>query len=158
MKREALHIKMDSLNSYFQSLQFYLVEQKQVSGVTYSVYAAKISSLLADGQRYVFLFVPSSLSDVSKSHISMLNWDSLQTRTLQKNYDIPSQNLAFSRNKQDQLHATNRTSSATYYASPSIYADFVLLHNPKKKSVEQFPDRLSVAQALATFSCVVRLL
>nr|WRK65198.1 hypothetical protein MarFTME_153 [Marseillevirus futianmevirus] len=149
---------MDPMNSYFQSLQFYLVEQKQVSGVNYSVYAAKISSMLADGQRYVFLFVPSSMSDVSKSHISMLNWESLQTRTLQKNYDIPLQKLEFSRNKQDQLHVTKRTATATYYASPSVYADFVLLHNPKKKSVEQFPDRLSVSQALATFSCVVRLL
>lgn len=150
--------KMEQLNTYFQSLQFYLVEQKMISGVQYSVYAAKISSLLADGQRYVLLFVPASSTDVAKSHISMLQWESLQTRILPNNYNIPLQSLNFQRNRQDSLEVLRRTPNCTYYSSKDLPVEFALLHNPKKKSIEQFPDRLQISQALQTFSCVVKLL
>ncbi|AHA46021.1 hypothetical protein ISTM_123 [Insectomime virus] len=149
---------MEQFNSYFQSLQFYLVEQKAIGGSKYSVYAAKISSLLADGQRYVLLFVPASSTDVAKSHISMLQWESLQTRILPNNYNIPLQTLNFQRNKQDILQVFQRTPTCTYYSSPEIPVEVALLHNPKKRSIEQFPDRLQISQALSTFSCVVKVL
>lgn len=149
---------MEQLNTYFQSLQFYLVEQKMIGGMRYSVYAAKISSLLADGQRYVLLFVPATSTDVSKSHISLLQWESLQTRILPNNYNIPLQSLNLQRNKQDSLEVFRRTPTCTYYSSQVLPAEFALLHNPKKKSIEQFPDRLQISQALQTFSCVVKLL
>ncbi|AMQ10839.1 hypothetical protein [Brazilian marseillevirus] len=150
--------KMEQFNTYFQSLQFYLVEQKAIGGIKYSVYAAKISSLLADGQRYVLLFVPSSSTDVAKSHISMLQWESLQTRILPNNYNIPLQSLNFRTNKQDALQVFQRTPTCTYYSSPELPAEVALLHNPKKRSIEQFPDKLQLSQALQTFSCVVKLL
>lgn len=149
--------RMEEIASYFTSLEFYLVEQKQINGMSYSLYAAKISSLLGDGQRYILLFVPSSLSDVSKSHISMLRWDSLQTRILQKNYDIPTQTFSLKEQKEDHLHVVSRNDNCTYYSCPTIYAEFGLLHDPKKKSKLQFPDNLSLARAFATYSCVVRL-
>lgn len=148
---------MEQINAYFQSLEFYLVEQKNIEGVSYSLYVAKIYSLLADGQRYVMLFVPASSTDVAKSHISVLPWESLQTRVLQKDYNIPMQRLNIKNNREDIIQVIGKTQTCTYYGS-HLPLQFALLHNPKKKSLEQYPDKLLVSQALQTFSCVVKLL
>ena len=85
----------------------------------------------------------------------MLNWTSLQTRILQKNYPIPTQTFSFKEGK-DMLRVVGRSDSFTYYSCPTINAEFSLIHDSKKKSKLQYPDNLSVARALATYSCVVR--
>lgn len=146
---------MDVFNDVFSNLIFYKVKTDE-----YSVYMARIYSQ-ENYFKYVVLVVHNKDAKLNTARIGDLNWVSLQTRSITDNYDIPEQNIDYK--KLDQRYAydkiriivKDRNEERTSYTS-SIPIELILLHNIRKKSVQQYADTMDIRQALATFQCVVK--
>ncbi len=152
-------IKMDIFDQIFAGLVF--LRDKTVN--SYTFYVASIQTFIGNGQKYVILLVPFNKAYHEKAKIYQLAWVSLQTRILQERFQVPDQTLdhktldhRYSENK-IKLTVKNRTSVQTDYFCP-LPIELSILHDPKKKSMYQWPDTMELRQALNTFQCVIKLL
>ena len=145
----------DILNSYFKTLIFTKIEEKE----GFTVYGAGISSGLGAGkQRYILLFVPQHLATKNRAKINELQWKNLQTRELQYSYNMRKQAWKMDRDAKDIiLEVKDRNKKySTYIASGGEYFPFeiLLLHNPKKKTIFQYRNRLTLSAAIEMFNSV----
>lgn len=154
---------MDEFVDMFKDLTFYRV--KDTEG--YLVYAAKVYCLTGDGERYVMIVVPNVPSlRMKTAKIQHLRWISIQTRIFTtSSYNIPAQDLDYkildSRyGEKITLSVVSRTASMTNYHCNRSFGnkriDVSILHDPKKKSVNQYPDSLDLRHALKTFRCIIK--
>lgn len=145
---------MDIINSYFKSLIFSQVEEKQ----GYTIYGASIAGSLGGGTvRYILLFVPSHLAVKKKAKIYDLPWKNLQTRELQYSYRLPKQAWNPERELPDPVfNIVKRDKKSSQYSQVEGYFPFevLLLHNPKKKTVYQYRNKITLSAILRTFSSV----
>lgn len=148
---------MSVFDSYFDNLVFTLVEKKEGFGV----YVAQLNSGLAGGlNQYVILFVPEYLSIKERGRIHSLPWQNLQTREITWNYRLPKQKWRLDSGFPDvQLYVQQRTKEFTKYgvseANDSFPYEIQLLHNPKKKTIYQYHNKMLLSAAVSTFQCVV---
>ena len=153
----------DLVNEYFKDLVFKNVETKN----GFCIYAAKINSRLAGGyKRYVLLFVPTALSFKTQDHIYNLEWENLQTRTIIHNYNINSQkwdgmnggvqnildNLRGIGGEIPIFEVDQRTDKSTSYHVPDGSVNVELLHDPKKKTIYQYNNKMNMEGILSTFN------
>ena len=156
---------MEEFVEMFKDLTFYRIKVDD----GYILYAANIYSLTDDGLKYVMLVVPNVPSMSMKTvKIQHVRWISLQTRSLASiQYDIPSQELDYraldSRYAKEKitLSAISRGASMTNYVCDKTFGDKILtaslLHDPKRKTVNQYPDTIDLRHALKTFQCVLKI-
>ena len=147
--------KMELLNAYFDRLVFVKIEQKE----NFTIYAAAISSSFGDGKKtYALAFVPAHLAILDKGFLKDLHWQNFQTRTLTNGWKIPGQRWDMRQLKglpTPMFDAVERNESKTKYRCETEPLEMVLLHDPKKKSVYQYHNRINLLAALATFKCVL---
>jgi len=145
---------MDLLNHYFKDLIFTKVDNKE----DFVVYAAGVSGAFGGGhQRYVIIFVPNHLAIKSQARIFELAWQNLQTRNLTYSYRLKKQNFVIPDNLEDILLEVSKREKmySTYHSVTDDFPfDVLLLHNPKKKSVYQYNNKIMLSAALETFESV----
>lgn len=149
---------MDIINHYLDDLIFIKVDRRE----DYAIYAAAINSSLGNGKKqYIIISVPNHIALKERSKIvDLVDWKSVQTRTLTNGYKIQSQNWRMPRSNVPipMFNMSNRTQTYTKYTleeHPEV--EMVLLHDPKKKSNLQYYNRINLVAALATFNCVISL-
>lgn len=144
---------MDVINSYFKNLVFTKVDEKQ----GFIIYGAGVASGLGGGsKRYVLLFVPSHLAFTNRGRITDLPWQNLQTRQLTYSYRMKSQHWALQRDTSDFiLEVKERHKNYSSYACRDLPFEILLLHDPQKKTLYQYRNRLTLAAALGMFNTVV---
>lgn len=150
---------MDLLNKYFEELTFSYIEEKK----GYAIYGAAIHSQMAgDKQRYVLVFVPAHLGIQTSAKLSELPWRNLQTRLCSKiTYRLKPQAWTFPYKLLNlTFRVSNRNKTYTTYQQemaddvPVFPFDVLLIHNPKKKSVYQYPNGMNLHWAIDQFSTV----
>lgn len=151
---------MEVINKYFESLVFTKLEEKRSEeGQAFFLYGAKVHGRFEDGtSRYVFLLVPSHLSIKSKAKIHELPWENLQTRRLKVDYKLITQSWRPERGIEDVLLYVQRREKrySVYAGSPSFPFEILLIHDPKKKTVYQFFNKMALSSVLDTFSSSIK--
>lgn len=151
---------MEVINKYFETLVFTKLEEKKTpEGSSFFIYGAKTQSMYEDGLiNYVLLFVPSHLSIKTKARITELPWESLQTRRLKTNYKIVKQLWKPERGIEDVLLnvVSRERRYSVYHGSSNFPFEILLLHNPRKKTVYQFNNKIALSSALATFCLTLK--
>lgn len=148
---------MDIVNSIFKDLQFTRVDSK----AGYYVYAAGISSggLAISGNRYVFVYVPVYIDCPIKGGIYSLPWVCVSTRLLNDSYPMKKQefkcNISVSRDP--HCHLVERTKTSTIYIQSENNLEITLLHDPKKKSIYQYHNKVHLSYAIETYNCIIKL-
>jgi len=152
---------MEIVNKYFETLIFTRIEEKKTpEGVSFFIYGAKTQGLFEDGLiNYVLLFVPSDLSIKTKARITELPWESLQTRRLKINYKtLPKQMWRPEKGIEDVLlHVVSREKRYSVYKGSAAFPfEILLLHNPRKKTLYQFNNKMALSSAIYTFSLIMK--
>lgn len=145
-------------DNIFKGLIFYKVSRQ--SPDNYTMYVAQLQSFTANAKRYVILFVLDDYAFHQKAYINQLRWTSLQTRTIPDDYGLPEQNMdpkSLDSRYHQKIHLSlkDRNQKQTEYYS-QLPIEIAILHDPKRKSIYQYPDDISLRQALATFQCVIK--
>jgi hypothetical protein len=154
---------MNILNTYFDTLVFYYIEEKK--GL--AVYVASVAGMLGgDKMRCVIAFVPVHLGIVDKAKLKDLPWVNLQMRICPKgtyktvaqkwkapvnNCEIPDITLA--------VIDRDKTYSKCVSTSPSVYFPFdvLMIHSPKKNTIYQYPNTMNLHWAIDQFNTVFNL-
>lgn len=145
---------MDIINEYFKDLLFTKVVDNKEG---YAIYGAGVSSGIG-GQtaRYVLAFVPVVYATKKHSKIENLMWKNLQTRNLVDSYKLKSQRWTYERNIFDfLLTVQDRNSKHTSYENPDFPFEILLLHNPKKKTLYQYPNKINLSSAIEIFETII---
>lgn len=150
---------MEIINDYFNTLIFSKVDVKD----NFSIYAAGIyTGLAGEAKRYVFLFVHESKSYKQRGKIYEFEWVSLQTRELPGSYKLTKQYWKIDRDLPDlKLSVVNRETNKSTYAfdNPSVYfLKCELIHNPRKKTIYQYHNKITLSGAIETFNMVISLI
>lgn len=144
------------LLSIFKSITFKLVDN--LSG--YYTYAACIEGMLAGNfKRYILLFVRDDGFPPRKfGKIHELDFVNLQTRTIiDTKYKLRPQQFKLDSNTSSTansiiLHVKRRTAKSTEYSNTDYSIE--VLHNPKKKSIYQYANKLSLIAIIDTFQSI----
>jgi len=127
---------------------------------SFAVYATKCVTGLSDN-RYIFAVVPDNAFLSEEANLNSLNWVSLQTRTVDSHYKVPSVTLLINEQMKkalpDILQVVDRNIEKTEYVVKTIPIKVTLMHNIKQKNSLQFPDQCKLYQALETYNCVVEM-
>ena len=144
---------MEIFNQYFGKLIFTQVDQKG----EYVIYGAGIAAMFGGGsKRYVLLFVPQQYAYQRQARISDLRWDNIQTRTFTGSYRLKNQEWVPPRHKADVLLSiVDRNKHHSLYKAPGFPFEVLMLHDPKKKTIYQYHNRLNVSAALEAFNTVI---
>jgi hypothetical protein len=158
---------------YYDNLTFYKVDiQTDGNANPFAIYACKLDNMLADGNfSYIFAFVPIQYSYYEKAKISELQWQNLQTRHV-KDFILSSggklrlnpqtfRPIKIPSNLDPTFIVTSRNAKSSKYTSEICNLqdgncfDLELLNDPKKKSMFQYYNKLSLTTALETFNCCI---
>ncbi len=153
---------MEILNTYFDTLVFYWVEEKQHQ----AVYVASVAGMLGgDKMRCIIAFVPVHLGIVTKSKLRDLPWKNLQMRTVPtgtyktfaQKWKAPLSGVG-SIIPDITLKVINRDKNYSTCVSITEGIDFpfevLLIHSPKKNTVYQFPNTMNLHWAIDQFCTV----
>jgi hypothetical protein len=147
-------VTMEIVNQYFKDLIFTKVEPKE--GVT--IYAAAVSATLADGKKqYVLVLVPSHMAIVDRAHMHELHWQNVQTRYLLNGYRLAPQRWSVPKGARLLMFniVSREVTRSTYLAENGIPLEMDLIHDPKKKSIHQYYDKMNIVGAISTFRCSI---
>lgn len=138
---------------YFRNPE--LVKIKNVNQL--SVYACKMYAIMGIDKRYIMAVLPKDNSKIgTKKHLSELNWESLQTRTLTDNYDLPpyvyNSRLYKPLNKMCHLKSKQPDS---YIFDCDEYPLRLSLLRTKEKSNLEYGQQITLISALETFQCLI---
>lgn len=131
-----------------------LTKFKDIDG--YSMYIAKIKSMLSIEFRYIIAFIP--IDDVSIGtyiYLKNLKWSSFQCRTLSENYQVqtidhtPKKQLKFN----SKIKLNNRTNNQTTYDCEDYYITITLLH--KNNILHEFANSGTLNSALETWRTII---
>ena len=144
---------MDKINEYFDGLIFTNVEIKE----THTIYAAKIVSSYANNQQmFILAMVPSHLAINKTAYIRDLPWECIQTRLLNKYLKLKEQTWKPSVNIQTFIfNNVKRDPGYSTYASNDIPFELLLIHDPRKKSVYQYYDKMNLLASFNTWRSVL---
>jgi len=151
---------MDLVNSYFKTLIFTQIEEKE----EFFMYGAGIACGLGGGKRrYIFLFVPKQFATERQARIHNLRWRNLQAREILHSYNLKQQAWFITRDAKDillEIQDRNKKSSMytvseqTKRENNGFPFEVSLLHDPKKKTIYQYRNKLSLISAIEMFNTV----
>lgn len=140
-------------DSYFN--QPVLIKVKDVEN--YSVYMTKTYCLLSGICRYIMTFVPTDEeSKGTPKLLSELKWESLQTRTLMDDHDIPSHayNARMGTKLDAVIERTSITDESSVYKCEDLPITLTLLHkNPGTPS--EYQKTGTVVSAVETYQTII---
>jgi len=143
---------MNILNAHFKNLLFSIVEERD----GYTIYGAGIQSQLAGKKRYALLFVKSQFATKKQAYIHELPYENLQTRELAYSYNLRLQPFVPSQKAPDPLFEyIQRNKEKTVYRSQGIPLQIELLHDPKKSTMYQYNNKITLSAALGMFNTVI---
>lgn len=150
---------MEIINDYFKTLIFSKVDVKN----DFSIYAAGIyTGLAGEYKRYVFIFVHISKSYKQRGKIYEFEWVSLQTRELPGSYQLKKQYWKIDRDLPDlKLNIVNREIEKSIYSFENHSLFFLkceLIHNPRKKTIYQYHNKITLSGAIESFNMVISLI
>jgi hypothetical protein len=125
------------------------------------IYGAGISSGLGGGyMRYILLFVPEHEASKEQVSIREVRWQNLQTRGLTYSYRLKPQAWTIPREAPDVLlRAVSRVKPHTSYClvqpEDGESIEVLLLNDSKKKTIYQYPEKITLTAAVETFECVI---
>lgn len=140
----------EALVKYYDNILFTLVKHEGY----YSVYAAKIGTLVGSDDKFIFVVIPQHMSIKQTAKLSELYWVNFQTRhgiDLYKN--LPKQFLLRENYPQISFSIVNRENDKSTYQNSKIPVELILTHNPKKRTIYQFNDNITLGFALDTWDC-----
>ena len=131
-----------------------MVKIKDVNG--HSMYMSKTYCLLSNECRYIIAFVRQDSMPVrTKESLKILQWVSLQTRTLPDQHSLPPH--GYQPKRDGPLHVpivrTSVTSEASTYSCNDLPVTVTLLHS--KKGSVQYQDRGNIIAALETYNTII---
>jgi hypothetical protein len=150
------------INNYFSSLTFYKLGEKSdpSTNLVYGVYGAKIyNQMLGVKKNYILVFVPSYLAVLAQAPMHKLPWVNIQTRVLQDSAypHLKPQNWVYEKNLEDPMfNLLERTEQHSSYNCP-LFSDIEMkiLHDPRKNTMYQYYNRMSLSASLSTMNCVI---
>lgn len=149
---------MEIVNSYFSTVVFTKVESPDEKHVMYA--AVTSGFLMGDMRQVILLYVPTHLAIKTKAYIYELPWVNLQTRHVKNpKWGLARQQWVLPRDRRhpdinlDLGHREQKWSS--FSATDGSPLAVLMMHDPKKKSVYQWPSKLRLSAALASFWCVI---
>ncbi len=160
---------MEVFNNYFDGLIFSYIEEKK----GFAVYVAALYGQVASDQvRYILAFVPSHLGIQGTSKLKDLPWKNLQMRMCPKSaYKVRVQswkapagstNINFkvvSRGDKFSKYTLVTDKYKTKYSKQDVVDEsfpyeILMIHNPKKHTVFQFPNTMNFDFAIDQFRTV----
>ena len=132
-----------------------LTKIKNVSNFT--VYMAKIHSMLGNTYRYLILFVSRDVN--STGHVNQmkdLEWVSLQTRTLEDQHDLKQHSYIARRMHElsKKIHIDTRSETQSIYTVDGYPLTITLLHT-RKNNTYQYQQTGTIVSALETYQTIV---
>lgn len=152
---------MDEINYYFNNLDFTKFEVNE----TYTSYICAVRTYdQTSKQKYVTVYVLNKDAKLDSAKLKQLRWFSvITTDMLNLSRNVPL--FQFYKSQKDAdvskdkvLHMIDRDylKSVYKFSGRQIPLTVTLLHNEKKKTSFQFPETLTLHQALDTYKCIVR--
>ena len=144
---------------YFENPQMVKLKDVGIHPDVYSMYIIKIHALLGIEYRYLIAFVfKDEFPQGHAEPLSNLRWQSLQTRTMTTDYNIPIH--SYSPRKLPALDRkitmTNRTDDEYTYAVEGLPIAITLLPKNKTRGIEYSPIG-NVITSLETYQTIVTL-
>lgn len=148
------------IRHYFDGLVVHKFEIHE----TYATYGCAVRTYdMTSKQKYVLVHVLLPDADIDKSEIKNLRWFSITT-TDDLKLPRPLPMYTFYRSQKDPNISNDknlRIKDRNYLRSVYSYArsnkiEVILKHEEKKRSTLQFPDALTLHQAVDTFKCIIR--
>lgn len=144
---------MDVINEIFSDLKFTKVDERG----GYHIFAAGIvSSVMMKGKRYVFVYVPI-WREVEEKHvpISRLPWTVASTRQLTNSYPMKEQVFNMKIPANDPIcEVVERKEGQSRYFNTEL--DVMILHDPKKKTIYQYHNRMRLSNVIETWGCIIK--
>lgn len=141
---------------YFGDIQFKRIKQDQ----GYDIYACKTRTGLLY-IHYIYVIAQSRPHYKDYMTLNALDWDSLQTRKTEDVLSVPDNTYLIDDKKKqalpDTLNIKDRQKEFSSYITP-LPISIKILHDPKRKTVYQYPDSMKLYQAIETYDCIIELL
>jgi hypothetical protein len=138
-------------SQYFSGLKMYKTKDHNA----YSVWNAKIYSVLGSYRRYVILITPIDDHPIgSIQPFEAMRWVSLQTRTISENYNIPEQSYSPARIpelNQKIIRDKGKRDVFLYYCPSLPSLEITLLQTHAK---EEYLDTGNIISAIETFQTI----
>lgn len=123
----------------------------------YTVYMAKIHSMLGNAFRYLILFVQRDYEIKGvKKRMNELDWVSLQTRTLEDQHDLESHSYTVRKTPalSKIIRVKDRNEQQSIYTADDYPITITLLHTRKNNSYQYQPTG-TIVSALETFQTII---
>jgi len=160
MSRYAEYIDGSDLNKLQAYTMFYTyfddpTLSKIKDAEQYSIYATKIKTMMTREKRYIFVAMKKDSNQVG--HIMKLSdmyWESLQTRSLQDEYQTPVNNYTVKRGAayNAPIVVSQKYDDRYIYNCPEYNITVTLLYNKNQSRVYQ--DRGTIAAAIETYNTI----
>ena len=142
----------DAFSDYFNNPVITKIKNVE----NFSVYMAKIFSMIGNSYRYLVIFVDRDYNNIGfKQPMKNCDWVSLQTRTLPDSHNIPIhkyQPIIIPELKQ-KIYIKSRDEKQTIYTCESFNLTVTLLHT-RKNYVMQYPNIGTIMSAIETYQTV----
>lgn len=123
----------------------------------YSMYLCKIYCLLSTNNRYVIIFVrKDKRKHGSSESLKYLQWDSLQTRSIEDNHNLPKHKYR-PRNTQElsqKININKREQNHSKYDCEKYPLTITLLH-VKKDSLFEYNTTGTIVTAIETYNTII---
>ena len=123
----------------------------------YTVYMARIHSMLGNSYRYLVLFVERDVNMFGTTkHMKELTWISLQTRTLEDKHDLKSHTYQAEQKPplNQKINIQNQNETKSTYNSIDFPLVITLLHTRKNNSYQYQPTG-TIVSAIETFQTII---
>jgi hypothetical protein len=123
----------------------------------FTVYMAKIHSLLGNAYRYLILFVHRDVNITgTEKRMNELDWVSLQTRTLEDHHDLRSHSyqVRMIPDLGQKINIETRDEQKSTYKAEKFPLIVTLLHTRKNNSYQYQPTG-TIVSALETFQTII---
>jgi hypothetical protein len=137
--------------SYFENPRMFKIKDIGI----YSMYMSKIHALLGVEFRYLIVFVPkNNLPNKDEKFLSQLEWESLQTRTLTDDHNLPYHSYTPRRMPEldKKIWLKNKDDTQYVYSVEQLPIQIILL--PRSKSVD-YNASGTIVPALETYQTLV---
>ena len=123
-----------------------------------SSYYVKIYSQLLNKYHYLIVSVKNNIHQINKKiYLKNLKWESLQTRILDKNFDVNTINYNNTNLNDIFLYVFDRQNNMTTYKSKYINIIVYVLHT-KENNLYEYPQKASLSQALEEYKTLINII
>lgn len=123
-----------------------------------SYYYTKIYAQLLNSYRYLIVITEENDEPINKrKYLKNINWISLQTRALKKNYDVPTINYNGSLLDEYFIKVLNRNKMYTTYTSkdfPSIQIHVLVTSS----NIFEYPEEATISNALEKYQTLLNII